>query len=227
MPFILLALFVVALLFGPGLWVKRVLAKNSEQRDDLPGTGGELAKHLIERYQLNDVTLESTDLGDHYDPQTRTIRLTPNVMTGKSLTAVATATHEFGHALQHAKAYRALTTRTVLVKNAMIVQKVAGAAIFLIPIFAVIPPLAATSRLLLIFIVGAMFLSALVHFVTLPVEFDASFGRALPILKEGGYVSEQDMGTVRKILLACALTYVSQAMMSVLNLGRWIRLLRR
>lgn len=227
MPFILLALFVIALLFGPGLWVKRVLSKNSEHRADLPGTGGELAKHLISQYQLEDVKLEGTDVGDHYDPQTRTIRLTPNVMEGKSLTAVATATHEFGHALQHAKSYRALTTRTVLVKNAMIVQKVAGAAIFLIPVFAVIPPLVVASRLLLIFIIGAMFLSALVHFVTLPVEFDASFGRALPILKEGNYVSEQDMSTVRRILLACALTYVSQAMMSVLNLGRWIRFLRR
>jgi Zn-dependent membrane protease YugP len=227
MPFILLAVIIIGLIVGPGIWVKRVLKKYDTPRDDLPGTGGELAAHLMERFEIQGVTLEKTEQGDHYDPDAKAVRLTENVMNGSSLTAVATAAHEVGHALQHAKNYTALTTRTVLAKNAYFIQNIAGGAIFLIPILAVIPGLAIAARVLLIFIIGSMFLSALIHFITLPVEFDASFGKALPILEEGNYVNEQDLKAVKKILLACALTYVSQAMMGVLNLGRWIRLLRR
>jgi Zn-dependent membrane protease YugP len=227
MPFLILILFILALLIGPGLWVKRVLARHSDERNDLPGTGGELAAHLMDRFGLEGVTLERTELGDHYDPQAKAIRLTANVMDKKSLTAIATAAHEFGHALQHAKNYTALTTRTVLAKQAINIQRFASIAIFALPVLAVIPGMAVFARLLLIGIIGSMFLSTLIHFVTLPVEFDASFGRALPILKEGNYVSDRDLMKVRKVLLACALTYVSQAMFGLLNFSRWFRLLRR
>ncbi|TCS43169.1 zinc metallopeptidase [Reinekea marinisedimentorum] len=227
MPFLILILLIVALLVGPGLWVKRVLARHSDERDDLPGTGGELAAHLMDRFKLEGVTLERTDQGDHYDPQAKAIRLSPNVMDKKSLTAVATAAHEFGHALQHAKNYTALSTRTVLAKQAVNVQRFASIAIFALPILVVIPGGAILARFLLIGIIGSMFLTTLIHFVTLPVEFDASFGRALPILEQGDYVSDRDLAKVRKVLLACALTYVSQAMFGLLNFSRWFRLLRR
>ena len=125
MPFILLALVIIGLIVGPGLWVKRVLASNSRTRADLPGTGGELAAHLMEKFELQGVTLERTELGDHYDTQDKAIRLTANVMDGKSLTAVATAAHEFGHALQDSKNYAALTTRTLVAKNAGNGQRIA------------------------------------------------------------------------------------------------------
>ncbi|MDB9895175.1 zinc metallopeptidase, partial [Reinekea forsetii] len=134
MPIILLVVLVLGLLVGPGLWVKRVLARNSRVRDDLSGTGGELAKHLIKRFELSEVSLELTELGDHYDPESKTVRLTDAVMNQKSLTAIATAAHEFGHALQHAKAYRALTTRTILAKQAVKIQRLAGMAVFVIPL---------------------------------------------------------------------------------------------
>ena len=227
MFFIILAVLIIALIVGPGLWVKRVLAKHSAPRKDLPGTGGELARHLIKRFELADVKLEETERGDHYDPDAKAVRLTPDVMSGKSLTAVATAAHEFGHALQHAQAYRALNTRTNMAKSAIWIERLAGFAIILAPILAFIPGLGFISRILLLFVVASMLLSTIIHLVTLPVEFDASFNRALPILREGQYVSERDLGTIRKILLACALTYVSQAMIGVLNIGRWLRLLLR
>lgn len=227
MPFLILILIILALLLGPGIWVKRVLASNSNERNDLPGTGGELAAHLMDRFKLEGVKLERTDQGDHYDPQAKAIRLTPNVMDKKSLTAVATAAHEFGHALQDAKNYTALSTRTVLAKQAINAQRFASIAIFALPILVVIPGGAVLARVLLFGIIGSMFLTTIIHFVTLPVEFDASFGRALPILQEGEYVSDRDLAKVRKVLLACALTYVSQAMFGLLNFSRWFRLLRR
>lgn len=227
MPVILLLLFLLAILIGPGLWVKSVFAKHSKIRDDLPGTGGELAAHLINRFQLTDVKLERTNGGDHYDPEAKAIRLSAPVMDMKSLTAVATATHEFGHALQHNMAYTPLTTRTLLAKLAHTIQRLASMAIFLIPILFIIPGFAVGARAFLIFIIGSMFLSTIIHLVTLPVEFDASFGRALPILIEGQYISNADQQVVKRILLACALTYVSQAMFGLLNFSRWFRLLRR
>ena len=185
MPFILLALVIIGIVVGPGLWVKRVLASNSNTRQDLPGTGGELAAHLMEKYGLEGVTLEKTELGDHYDTEAKAIRLTPNVMDGKSLTAVATAAHEFGHALQDSKDYAALTTRTLLAKNAITVQRIAAGAIFLIPVLALVPGMGLAARGILIFVIASMFITTVIHLVTLPVEFDASFGRALPILEKG------------------------------------------
>lgn len=217
----------LALLIGPNFWVKRVLEKNSTERNDLPGTGAELAQHLMKRFDLKEVTLETTEKGDHYDPTSRTIRLTPSVYNGKSLTAIATAAHEFGHALQHHKSYKPLLTRTAMAKQAYYVQNAASIALLLIPFLSMIPGLAIFARAVLVFVVGSMFFSAIIHLVTLPVEFDASFGRALPILQQGDYIDPKDFGTVRKILLACALTYVSQAMIGALNFGRWIRMLRR
>jgi hypothetical protein len=66
-----------------------------------------------------------------------------------------------------------------------------------------------------------------VHVLTLPTEFDASFNRALPMLAAGEYIPQEDIPAARKILIACALTYVSTALMSLLNIWRWIRILRR
>lgn len=227
MIYVLLAIVIIALIVGPGLWVKRILKTHNKPRTDLPGTGGELARHLMNKHNMTEVSLEQTDGGDHYDPISKTIRLSDSVMNDKSLTAVAVSAHEFGHALQHQKHYRPLNTRTLLVKNAATIQKLASFAVILIPIMAAFPPLAPFSRLILIFVVGALFLATIVHLVTLPVEFDASFGRALPILKEGAYVNQDDLKTIRTILWACALTYVSQALMSAVNIGRWMTIFRR
>ena len=72
-----------------------------------------------------------------------------------------------------------------------------------------------------------MGIATLVHLITLPVEWDASFGRALPVLQRGGYLSNQDMQSARQILTAAALTYVAASLASLLNLWRWIMLLFR
>ena len=72
-----------------------------------------------------------------------------------------------------------------------------------------------------------MLISTLVNLATLPVEWDASFGKALPILKSGGYLSDEDMQNARHILLAAAMTYVAGSLISLLNVGAWLRVLRR
>ena len=119
MLIIILALIVLAAILLPGIWAQHILSKYKTEDKTLQGNGGELAKHLIERFQLDGVSLEETNLGDHYDPETKCVRLTATNMNGQSLSAVATAAHEVGHAIQHYAGYKPLLMRTRFVKGAM------------------------------------------------------------------------------------------------------------
>ena len=91
-------LLLLALVFGPQLLVKRVLRQHGADRPDLPGTGAELARHLLDEANLQSVTVEKTDLGDHYDPDAHAVRLLPQHHDGRSVAAVAVAAHEIGRA---------------------------------------------------------------------------------------------------------------------------------
>ena len=110
----LAAIFLCAV-FLPTLWVRWVMQRYAREVPNLPGTGGELAKHLIQRFELDGVKAEVSDIGDHYDPQERTVRLSESNWSGRSLTAVAVAAHEVGHAIQHRKKDPRLQARTTLV----------------------------------------------------------------------------------------------------------------
>ena len=129
------ALIVLALIFGPSLWVKLVMRRYSTAKPEMPGTGGELAKHLIERFSLKDVTVEVTELGDHYDPIEKKVRLLREHYESKSLTAVAIAAHEVGHAIQDHQGDKRLATRTKMVP---VVDKVARWSVAIISLSPVI-----------------------------------------------------------------------------------------
>jgi hypothetical protein len=222
-PFLLF----IAIIFGPQWWAKRILTKYSRPRDDFPGTGGELAQHLLKGMNMAHVKVEITELGDHYDPIEKVVRLTELNWGGKSLTAVATAAHEVGHALQDHIGYEPLHVRTRLVKIAQVTEKLGAALMVLMPIMAILTRIPALSILMLLAGLATLGTSVIVHFVTLPVEWDASFRRALPILEEGQYISVKDQRAARRILTACALTYVASSLASLLNLWRWLAILRR
>ena len=134
MVWIVLLVIVVALIFLPQFWVRRVLKKHSNVRSDFPGTGGEFARHLIKQQGLK-VKLETTEQGDHYDPSSRTVRLSSENFNGKSLTAVATAAHEVGHAIQHQQGMALLLLRSPLAKFAFYVEKIAQVALISTPVF--------------------------------------------------------------------------------------------
>ncbi|VAW81658.1 probable metal-dependent peptidase [hydrothermal vent metagenome] len=227
MPIIILILVVLVILYGPQLWVGRTLRRYQEQRDDLDGTGGELARHLLDINGLQDVDVTITTDGDHYDPSTRIVALSEENFNGKSITAVAVAAHETGHALQHADGYRPLMLRSKLAVFAYYAEKLGIALVFLVPIFGMITGSAGIARLFIGGVLISFLSSIVVHIVTLPVEFNASFSRALPILEKGEYLDAEDMKPARKILLAAALTYVSASLMSILNFGRWLMIFRR
>ena len=218
---------VLALIFGPTLWVKLVMWRYSSEKPEMPGTGGELAKHLVERFSLKDVDVEVTEQGDHYDPIEKKVRLSQEHYGSKSLTAIAIAAHEVGHAIQDQQGDKRLATRTKMVP---IIDKVARwsvAIIYLSPIIGIITRHPIPFSLLLILGLSGFIARMMIHALTLPIEFDASFSKALPLLREGNYVSQSNEKAVSSILRAAALTYVSAALADILNLSRWIVILSR
>lgn len=229
MPLLILALVValLAIVFGPSWWVKRVMTRYSEPVDRYPGTGGELARHLLDQLGLADVGAEITEQGDHYDPDAKCVRLTPDKFNGRSLTAITVAAHEVGHAHQDATGYVPLKWRTRLVKIAAPGERFGAAILMLAPLVTVVTRAPVAGGLMLLGGFLVLGLSTLVHLITLPMELDASFGRALPLLEKGDFLQQGDEPHARKLLTAAALTYVSVSLVSLLNVGRWWAILRR
>lgn len=225
---ILAAILLVFLIFGPNLWATRVLKKFSYCRDDIPGTGGDFAAHLLNQLNLetSSVTSSTQNNVDHYNPTSKTIVLSKNYHDSNSLTAIVIAAHEVGHALQDAHGSRFLQLRTFLVKLATRVEKIASILLICAPIITLVfrVPLLGSATLLLA--IGIMTLPILIHLITLPLEFDASFNKAMPILRSG-YLNKDDIKSSKKILTACALTYLAASLGGLLNFYRWIRILRK
>lgn len=210
----------------PSWYTRRILRKHSQPHPDIPGTGAAFVQHLADRYQL-DIGVAITNEGDHYDPIDKMVRLSPDNYHQNSLTAITTAAHEVGHALQDQAGYAPFIQRTVLVERAQWMQKFSGMALMLTPLLI---PLTHTPLVgLLTFGAGfiAMGVPVIIHLSTLPVEWDASYQRALPLLKQGKYLSTQDLKKARRILWACAMTYVATSLSSLLNLWKWLRALKR
>ncbi len=227
MVYLILIAVVLVAIFGPGIWVQRVLKKYSEPADRYSVSGASLARQLLDLHGLQSVAVETTELGDHYDPVDKTVRLTAEKHDGHSLTAITVAAHEVGHALQDSEAYAPLRWRTRLVRATRGVEKIGAGVLVVSPFLGILTRVPALS--LLTFGAGMLTLatSAVVHFVTLPTEFDASFNRALPLLDKHKMLRPVDRPHARTLLTAAALTYVSASLMSLLNIARWIAILRR
>lgn len=217
---------VLLLVFGPQFWVQWALKKHGEERPDLPGTGGELARHLLDEAGLQAVPVEETDVGDHYDPEARVVRLLPDHLHGKSVTAVAVAAHEVSHAIQHAREEPGFMRRTTVVGKVIWIDRIATILLLSTPLLAVI--VKAPVLIVLQIALGLMLLlvRVAVHLVTLPIEFDASFRKALPILEHGRYLDENDLPAARHVLKAAAWTYVAAALATLLDVARWFRIIR-
>ncbi len=226
MVYLFIIFIVLAVIFGPQIWVKWIITKHQAAREEFPGTGGELARHLLDEMKLHDVVVEVTKDGDHYDSNDKAVRLSPQHMDGKSLSAVAIAAHEVGHAMQDANEYGPLLWRQRVVAFAQKFEPIGGVIMIAAPLVALLTRSPHAMALQIGAGICVLGVSVAAHLITLPVEFDASFKRALPVLKAGGYLQDKDMSSARHILNAAALTYVAAAMMSLLNVARWARYIR-
>ena len=216
----------LAVLLGPQWWIRRVLARHGVERSDLPGTGGEFARHLLDAAGLHGVKVELTGDGDHYDPEDHAVRLLPQHHDGRSVAAVAVAAHEVAHAIQHANGERAFALRFDMVGKLIWIDRLASGLLLLSPLVFILVKAPALLVLQVVAGLALLMVRIGVHVVTLPVEFDASFGKALPALDRGGYLAAADMPGARSVLRAAAWTYVAAALVTLLDVARWFRLLR-
>jgi Zn-dependent membrane protease YugP len=218
------AALLFGLVFGPQWWVRRAMQQHATERPDLPGTGGELARHLLDLARLEHVPVEIAPT-DHYDPVANVVRLSPRNHDGRSITAVAVAAHEVSHALQHAAGDRLLAARVTFAPVVRGFEFAAGMVMITAPVvlaFVKSPVLLALQVGVGIALLGVRLVF---HFLTLPVELDASFRRALPILETGRFLDAGDMPGARTVLRAAALTYVASSLVALVNIARFRRLL--
>lgn len=216
----------LALIYGPQLWIRFVIRKHSNPVDGMPGTGGELAEHLIDRYKLSGVTVKKADKDqNYYSPQEKLVALSPEIYGGKSISAIVIAAHEVGHAIQYHRQEPVSQLRGKYTTLAVGAQRIGIFVLSAAPLLGIItkaPPLT-----LFVLLAGgvAMLGSVGLYAMILPEEVDASFGKALPILNEG-YLPPEHMPAAQQVLKAAALTYVAGALANVLSIWRWLAVLR-
>ena len=224
----LILLVLTACVYLPSLWVRWVMHKYSDPIEAIPGTGGELAEHLLLQFDMQDYKVEQTaPAADHYDPLAKTVRLSPDNYAGKSLTAVAVAAHEVGHALQHHRKEEIFQLRERYVPTAKRLGRLGIMILYALPLVGIIVKAPGAVFALIALSLVLQLAGALSYLIVLPEEMDASFNKALPILIKGKYVPKNHEEAIRAVLKAAALTYFAAALANVLNIGRWLMVLIR
>lgn len=221
---ILGAVLFIGLIFGPQAWIRATMKRHGVERPEFPGTGGELARHLLDEAGLQTVKVERIAAGDHYSPQDKAVRLSASNFDGRSVTAVAVAAHEVGHALQDRDGYLPLQLRQKLVDTWIAIERTGSLLLMATPIVFMLTRSPVILLAELVVALGLMFSTVVIHAVTLPTEFDASFKRALPNLER--YLPPDEMPGARSVLKAAAFTYVASALVNLLDIARWLRILR-
>lgn len=221
-------ILLILLIFGPQIWARHVFKKYAVEIDAFPGTGGELAEHLVKRLELTDVQVEEGEQNEnYYDPENKLVKLSPENFNGKSFTAVTVAAHEIGHAIQHKSGYKPLALRSRLARFSWYAEKIAGMMLVAFPFITLLTRSPPVGIFTLACGLTILILPILVNMITLPVEWDASFKRALPVLIAGEYIPESAVPIAKQILTAAALTYLAASLASLLNFYRWVAFLRR
>ena len=183
-------------------------------------TGAQAARRLMELNGIYDVSIErvSGNLTDHYDPSKKVLRLSDSVYSDTSVAAIGVAAHETGHAIQHARGYVPLTLRTVMVPLANLGSTLSMPLIFLGILFSFSSVMGNSMINLGILLFG---LSVVFTIITLPVEFNAS-RRAVACLGDSGILYDDEIGGVKKVLSAAAMTYVASTAVALANFLRLI-----
>ena len=219
---ILYLIFLFILFVAPIIWYNYIFKKNDKVLINMPFTGFEFGRELLQEHNLNDVQIEGTKLGDHYDLINKKVMVLEDRLGKKSLTSITIICHEIAHAIQHKENYKPLKRRNVIIRNTSWITQL-GSGILLIGF----PIIFATGsygfiKICLAIAAFSLLISALIHIITLDVEIDASFNKAYPIIKQK--VPAEYHEACRSILLAAALTYVIGVFRSFFSL-RFIWLL--
>ena len=218
--YLILVVPTLILSMGAQVMVKSTFSKYSQIRCSRNISGRDAALLLLKENSINNVAVESVrgSLSDHYDPRSKTLRLSEPVYGKPSIAAVGVAAHEAGHAIQHARGYAPLVLRSTLVPVANIGSSF-GPWVAIAGFFFQFP--------LLINLGIILFGAAVVFYIiTLPVEFNAS-ARALAMLQSSNVLTREELNGAKKVLTAAALTYVASALTAIMSLLRLVLLSRR
>ena len=216
--------FIIFLLLSvfPMLWLNYVFNKNDKILINMPFNGQEFGNLILEEKGLNNVLIEETSVGDHYDLNEKKVKILNDRLNKKSLTSISIICHEIGHAIQHQENYKPLKNRTIIVKSTAWITQI-GNSILLIGIpFIFATGATSLIKTSLIIVLISLIIGVFIHIITLDVEFDASFNRAMPIIKEK--VPKEYHNACRSVLLAAAFTYVVGTIRNFISL-RYIWLL--
>ncbi len=196
--------------------VNSTYARYSRVRSRTGMTGAQAAERILYQAGIRDVKVEHVrgNLTDHYDPSSKTVRLSDATYGSPSVAAVGVAAHECGHVLQHYQGYAPLKIRAALVPAANFGSRL-GMPLILIGV------LLGMNQTLVSIGIWVFSLAVLFQIVTLPVEFNAS-NRAVQILDRQGILAGEEVKQCRKVLSAAALTYVAAAAASILQLLRLV-----
>lgn len=195
--------------------VKSAFKKYSQTGTRSGMTGAQVAREILRANGIGDVKVEGVHgfLSDHYDPRTKTLRLSPDVFQGRSQAAVGVAAHEVGHAIQHAQGYAPLQLRSALVPAV----KIGSSAAFPLFFIGMLISYFIGNPIIALLGVAALGMVALFQLITLPVEYNAS-NRALAEIERLGIVGGAEMEGARKTLNAAALTYVAAVAQTLLTI---------
>lgn len=215
MGYIIYFLIIIIIPLWAQMKVKGTFVKYSKVPNSKYRTGAEVAREVLNANGLFNVAVEEGRgfLSDHYDPRSKTVRLSPENYHGQSIAAAAVAAHECGHAIQDSERYAFLRFRHALVPVANLGSNFSWVLILMGVLFQM-------SGMLLL---GIIFMAAAVLFqvVTLPVEFNAS-NRAMDQVVSLGLIGNSEERDAKKVLNAAALTYVAAAAVAVLELLRLV-----
>ena len=206
----------------PKFWLSYSMKKGDKELINMPFNAEEFGKLILKENDLTGVKIEETQAVDHYDLNDRTVRVKEGRLEKKSLTSLTIVCHEIGHAIQHNEEYEPLVQRTNLVEKTQWISRLGG-----VILYSALPLILATGsfgfiKLSLLLVICSVLVGVLIHLITLNVEIDASFNRAMPILKEK--IPEEYHAQCNNVLKAAAFTYVIGALTSFLSL-RYIWLL--
>jgi len=221
--FMIISVVGLALVFIPQMLVKSTYEKFTKVSSSGNLTGAEIARLLLEKAGVQNVRVEATSgvLSDHYDPMEKVVRLSDDIYSTKSVSAVSIAAHEVGHAIQDNRGYLPMRLRAGLFPMVQAGQFL-GPILIMIGLglrFAV--NLGGLTDI--IAMIGILLYASVVifHLITLPVEINAS-QRAIKVLADGGYIVGEETQGAKQVLTAAAFTYIATALYALIELFYWI-----
>ena len=183
----------------------------------MPFTGKQLGQKILEEKKLENVLIEPIKQMDHYNPIEKKVHIGEDKINKKSIISIAVVAHEIGHAIQDKEGYKPLLLRQKLIEKTIILQRLGSFLLIIgLPSIFAFTKSPLITFIAAILIMGCLSTNVLIHLITLPVEFDASFKRALPILQK--YVPNENMKQCRSVLRAAAFTYLAQSIVSIFRL---------